>query len=47
MGILEPRIFSMMVIMALVTTFIAGPYLSLVDRYEKKRLRNESLQPVE
>ena len=38
MGILEPRIFTMMVIMALVTTFMAGPYLNLVDFYERRRL---------
>lgn len=29
MGILSPRIFAMMVIMALVTTFMAGPLLAL------------------
>ncbi|MEO8206155.1 MAG: cation:proton antiporter [Chthoniobacterales bacterium] len=46
MHILEPRIFSMMVIMALVTTCIAGPYLSLLDWYEKKRLRSGVVNPV-
>lgn len=30
MGILSPRIFAMMVLMALVTTFMAGPILSLL-----------------
>lgn len=30
MGILSPRIFAMMVLMALVTTFMAGPLLSLL-----------------
>jgi len=29
----------MMVIMALVTTFMAGPYLNLVDLYERRRSR--------
>ena len=32
LGILSPRIFAMMVLMALVTTFAAGPLLSLADR---------------
>jgi Kef-type K+ transport system membrane component KefB len=30
MGILSPRIFAMMVLMALVTTFMAGPWLTLL-----------------
>jgi Kef-type K+ transport system membrane component KefB len=33
LGILSPRIFAMMVIMALVTTFATGPLLSLADRW--------------
>lgn len=32
LGILSPKIFSMMVIMALVTTFMTGPALHLIDR---------------
>ena len=32
LGILSPEIFTMMVLMALVTTFIAGPLLSLANR---------------
>ena len=32
MGILTPEVFSMMVIMAMLTTFMAGPCLSLIDR---------------
>lgn len=31
LGILSPRIFSMMVIMALITTFMTGPLLSLIE----------------
>lgn len=32
-GVLNPQIFSMMVLMALVTTFMTGPILSLMDRH--------------
>lgn len=39
LGILSPRIFTMMVIMALVTTFMTGPLLSLVDKYRRAPLR--------
>ena len=31
LGILSPRIFAMMVLMALVTTFMTGPLLNLVE----------------
>ncbi len=33
LGVLNPQIFAMMVIMALVTTFMTGPALSLIDRF--------------
>jgi Kef-type K+ transport system membrane component KefB len=33
LGVLSPQIFTMMVIMALVTTFMTGPLLSLIDRF--------------
>lgn len=36
LGILSPRIFSMMVIMALVTTFMTSPLFSLLNRWEQK-----------
>jgi Kef-type K+ transport system membrane component KefB len=36
LGILSPEIFSIMVIMALTTTFMAGPSLNLIERYKKK-----------
>lgn len=36
LGILSPSIFAMMVLMALVTTFLTGPLLSLAE-YVKRR----------
>lgn len=33
LGVLSPTIFTMMVIMALVTTFMTGPVLGLIDRF--------------
>lgn len=36
LGILSPRVFSMMVIMALVTTCMTGPLLSLAQRGQRK-----------
>jgi Kef-type K+ transport system membrane component KefB len=36
LGILSPRVFSMMVIMALVTTCMTGPLLSLVQRRQRR-----------
>ncbi len=35
LGILPPRIFAMMVVMALVTTFLTGPLLNLADRAKR------------
>jgi len=35
LGILSPEVFSMMVIMALVTTFMTGPSLDIIDRVFK------------
>jgi len=37
LGILSPEIFSMMVIMALVTTFMTGPALDLIERIFRKK----------
>ncbi|MGE5718146.1 MAG: cation:proton antiporter [Acidobacteriota bacterium] len=37
LGILSPRIFAMMVLMALVTTFATAPLLALADRLRKRR----------
>jgi Kef-type K+ transport system membrane component KefB len=36
LGILSPRVYSMMVLMALVTTFMTGPLLSLLEPAEKR-----------
>ncbi|MBI5387620.1 MAG: cation:proton antiporter [Verrucomicrobia bacterium] len=36
LGILSPRIFTMMVLMALVTTFLTGPLLALGERWKVK-----------
>jgi Kef-type K+ transport system membrane component KefB len=36
LGVLTPEIFSMMVIMALLTTFMTGPALSMIERVFKK-----------
>lgn len=38
LGILSPEVFSMMVIMALVTTFMTGPALDLIDRIFKPKI---------
>ncbi|MBS1637463.1 MAG: cation:proton antiporter [Bacteroidetes bacterium] len=38
LGILKPEIFAMMVIMALVTTFMTGPALDLINRFFGKGL---------
>jgi Kef-type K+ transport system membrane component KefB len=37
LGILSPKIFTMMVIMALTTTFMAGPLLSLAELRDRRR----------
>ena len=37
LGILSPEIFAMMVIMALVTTFMTSPVLNLLNRYYLKK----------
>ena len=37
LGILSPEIFSMMVIMALVTTFMTGPALDIIERIFKQK----------
>jgi len=36
LGVLNPQIFAMMVIMALVTTFMTGPALDLINRFFRK-----------
>jgi len=43
LGILPPRIFAMMVLMALVTTFMTGPLLNLAERSKRRALSPVSL----
>lgn len=40
LGILTPTVFTMMVLMALATTFMTTPALSLIDFFSKRRLPN-------
>ena len=40
LGVISPKLFAMMVVMALVTTFMTGPLLELVEA----RKRKEALQ---
>ena len=44
LGILSPAIFTMMVLMALVTTFITGPLLNLASGTRGILLRNEPIR---
>jgi Kef-type K+ transport system membrane component KefB len=37
LGILSPRIFAMLVLMALVTTFMTGPLLTLAKKWREER----------
>jgi Kef-type K+ transport system membrane component KefB len=43
LGILSPRIFTMLVIMALATTMLTGPLLSLFGKLESSGRREENL----
>jgi len=43
LGILPPRIFAMMVLMALVTTFMTGPLLNLAERAKRRAMPVPSL----
>jgi len=45
LGILTPEVFAMMVVMALVTTFMTSPILNLIDKVFKNK-KIESDQPV-
>jgi hypothetical protein len=38
LGILSPSIFTMMVLMALVTTFLTGPLLDLAEYARRRRV---------
>lgn len=44
LGILSPQIFAMMVIMALGTTFMTSPFLSLINRVFKNKISEEEKQ---
>lgn len=44
LGILSPQVFAMMVLMALVTTFLTGPFLSLA---QPKLAENAALSPAD
>lgn len=41
MGILSPRIFAMMVLMALVTTFMTGPLLTLIELVKQRQVARD------
>jgi Kef-type K+ transport system membrane component KefB len=43
LGILSPRVFTMMVLMALVTTFMTGPLLSLCEMVQRRRRGEQEL----
>ena len=46
LGILPPKIFAMMVLMALTTTFMTGPLLSLVEFWSRARSLTTNEQEV-
>ena len=46
LGILSPRIFAMMVLMAIATTFATGPLLSLADRWRVSSLADRHREGV-
>jgi len=46
LGILSPTVFAMMVIMALVTTFMTGPALSLINWAFRDKYESPELQPL-
>jgi len=46
LGILPPTIFAMMVLMSLVTTFLTGPLLSLIERVTARAVPAVHAQPV-
>jgi Kef-type K+ transport system membrane component KefB len=45
LGVLTPKVFAMMVIMALLTTFMTGPALNLIRRFSKP-IQKESTEPM-
>lgn len=47
LGVLTPEIFAMMVIMALVTTFMTGPALDLIERFMKSKYEEDTQKITE
>lgn len=47
MGILSRRIFTMLVLMALVTTFLTGPLLALVEACKRRPLADAAVGPAD
>jgi Kef-type K+ transport system membrane component KefB len=47
LGVLTPEIFAMMVIMALVTTFMTGPALDFINKFFKHKDTDEQLSIIE
>ena len=46
LGILSPEIFAMMVLMALVTTFMTGPALDLINWLMPEKVEKNNMQPL-
>jgi Kef-type K+ transport system membrane component KefB len=46
LGILSPRIFAMLVLMALVTTFSTAPLLALADFLRRRRVSPSTYDPA-
>jgi Kef-type K+ transport system membrane component KefB len=44
LGVLSPEVFAMFVIMALLTTFMTGPTLNLIDKLFKDKIQNKTLR---
>lgn len=47
LGVLTPEIFTMLVLMALVTTFMTSPALNLIDTIFRKRVKSETESIIE
>ncbi|MBS7564851.1 cation:proton antiporter [Mucilaginibacter sp. Bleaf8] len=46
LGVLSPQVFTMLVIMALITTFMTGPSLTLINRFFKEKDSDEQMMPI-
>ena len=47
LGILSPEIFTIMILMALATTFMTGPLLNLINKYYTPKIIKEKLPEVD